>query len=45
MVPKIILEIACMPVAITAVTLYVVVVAIDTTSRKIFGDAWRVGTL
>jgi hypothetical protein len=41
----VILEIMCMPIAVTALTLYVVVVAIDTTSRNVFGDAWRLGPL
>ena len=42
---EIVLEIVCIPVAVTAVTMYVVVVAIDTTARNVFGEVWRLGPL
>ena len=36
-----IVEILCTPVAMVTVTLYVVVVGIDTTASKVFGEVWR----
>ena len=30
-----------MPIAVTAVTLYIVVVGIDTTAQTLFGVVWR----
>ena len=41
MVQNIVLEVVCIPVAIIAVTLYVVVVIIDTTAHSVFGIVWR----
>ena len=41
MVPKFVVELACVPVAIIAVTLYVVVVGIDTATHSVFGKVWR----
>ena len=41
MVPKIVLQIVCTPIAIVTVTLYVVVVAIDTTAHNVLGEVWR----
>lgn len=43
MVPDFVFEIVCIPIAIAAVTLYVVVVAIDTTCRDVFGEVCRRG--
>jgi hypothetical protein len=47
MVPKIVLQIVCTPVAIVTVTLYVVLIIIDTNASYVFGEVWRerVGTL
>jgi len=45
MIPKFVAEIVCMPISITAVTMYVVLVGIDNTARNIFGELWSVGTL
>lgn len=41
MVPKIVLQILCTPVAIVTVTLYIVVVGIDTTADSVFVKVWR----
>ena len=41
MVSNIVLQIVCTPVAIVAVTLYVVVVGIDTAASNVFGKVWR----
>ncbi len=41
MVPKFVVELGCIPVAIIAVTLYVVVVGIDTAAHSAFGKVWR----
>lgn len=41
MVPKIVLQVICTPVAIVTVTLYVVVVGIDNVSENVFGKVWR----
>lgn len=41
MVPKFVVEVMCIPVAFTTVTLYVLVVAIDTAAHSIFGKVWR----
>jgi len=41
MVPKIVLQILCTPVAIVAVTLYFTVIVIDGTANKLFGEVWR----
>jgi hypothetical protein len=41
MVPKFVIDLVCIPVAITAVTLYIVVIGIDTASHSVFGKVWR----
>jgi hypothetical protein len=41
MVPKSVLELVCIPVAVIAVTLYVVVIGIDTAAQSAFGKVWR----
>ena len=45
MVPEIIIEIVCMPIAVTTLTMYIVVVGIDSTARNVFGKVWRLGSL
>lgn len=41
MVTNFVLEIVCIPVAVIAVTLYVVVVGVDTAANSAFGTVWR----
>lgn len=41
MIPNFVIEIVCIPVAVVAVSLYVVVVSIDTASHSVFGEVWR----
>ncbi len=41
MVPKIVLQILCTPVAIVAVTLYFTVIVIDGAASNVFGKVWR----
>ena len=41
MIPKAVLDLVCIPIVVVAVTLYVVVVGIDTTANSTFGKVWR----
>lgn len=41
MVPKSVLDVLCIPVAVTTVTLYVVVISIDGAAHSVFGKVWR----
>lgn len=41
MVTKIVLRILCTPVAIVAVTLYVVTLGFDSVASIVFGEVWR----
>lgn len=40
MVPKSVLVVLCIPVAVTTVTLYVVVISMDATAHSVFGKVW-----
>ena len=41
MVTNCVIEVVCIPVAVIAVTLYVVVVGLDTAAHSAFGKVWR----